>query len=87
MGLKDPLDDRGNPIKLVRFLLVSQPRSGSTWVLSKLATHPCVISRAENGHEKWGESGGCKNVGCFEGYFREARSGRRSVPESFARAV
>ena len=36
------------------YLLVSQPRSGSTWVGSKIATHPCTFWRGENGHGVWG---------------------------------
>ena len=50
---------------------MSQPRSGSTWVLSKIATHACVVSRSESGHAMWGSSGGgggsCKQAACFEG--------------------
>ncbi len=70
-------DEAGPPF--TRFLLVSQPRSGSTWVLSKIATHACVVSRSESGHAMWGSSGGgggsCKQAACFEGYFRALPGG------------
>ena len=70
-------------IPIERFLLVSQPRSGSTWVLSKIATHACVLSRSENGHEAW--SGSCKNAGCFEAYFRKPPGGALAKHLSAAR--
>ena len=86
---KAPPAPRGGGQNITRYLLVSQPRSGSTWVLSKFAQHRCVLSRGENGHKAWAHAGGeaCaakssqKAVDrCFDAYF----AGARRAPESGA---
>ena len=55
---KAPPAPRRNGQNITRYLLVSQPRSGSTWVLSKFAQHRCVLSRGENGLKAWAYAGG-----------------------------
>lgn len=64
------------------YLLVSQPRSGSTWVGSKIASHPCTFWRGENGHGAWGIRFGCikssNPKGCFLDYFKKAASTKQT---------
>lgn len=84
---KAPPAPRRNGQNITRYLLVSQPRSGSTWVLSKFAQHRCVLSRGENGLKAWAYAGGetCATKAsqkavdrCFDAYFAVAQR----TPES-----
>ena len=71
---------------LVRFLLVSQPRMGSTWVGSKIASHPCSNWRGETGMSSWsGKPGGTPRPchlanstkatdSCLDTYFSQKQS-------------
>ena len=77
--------DSTRPSKKIRFLLVSQPRMGSTWVGSKIASHPCSNWRGENGMSSWsGKPGGTPKPchlekgtatdKCLEDYFEQKQS-------------
>jgi len=58
--------------KMQKYLIVSQPRSGSTWFGTRIGSHPCITYRHELGHQIW-MAKNQKKYGeyCFDSYFKD----------------
>jgi LPS sulfotransferase NodH len=67
---------------ICKFVLLSTQRSGSTWVIDMLNSHPAVIAYSElllegaSGRPKWG---GAKDRDFWNDYFETARARRPSM--------
>lgn len=68
---------------MIRFVLLSMPRSGTSWVMERLSAHPAVgaygelLLPARSGYQKWPPGAGDRPF--FETYLRE-----RGIPNSRA---